>query len=213
MKHTKRLLALLLSLASISALAMLAFAVEEQEPAPLTSVVNWDEFYIITQPEYHRSISSLKTFELSVEVNIPAGVVLEYQWYCESYYSNGFPIPGATDAVLRVKPGDAHHPMKLKDGIAEYYCVITGIEKNDNVVVSQQQLTSAGRVVTTHYFDLKRDIPFAFSTAFALAFKFPLEILDKGNVLSALVLWLLSPITYVAVLLFLTFLAFGVSFL
>ena len=86
-----------------------------EEPVQSASTVDWDEFYIITQPENSQKVSSLKTVELRVEVNIPAGVVVEYQWYGTPYYSGSYSlIPGATNAVLRVKPGDSHHPMKLE---------------------------------------------------------------------------------------------------
>ena len=228
MKHAKHLLALLLSFTLMFAFATLAFAAEEEEPALSASVieeeepassalaaeeeepvlsasaVDWDEFYIITQPEHFWKINSLQTLKLSVEVNVPAGVVVEYQWYC-----GDSPIPGATSAVLQLKPGDADHPRNREH--FWYYCKITGMEKNGDVVVSQQQLISGALSLHTRYYELKRDIPASFRLAAEFAFQVPLQIIREGNGIIGVGLLLLSPITYIIALLGFIFIAFAVA--
>jgi len=96
--------------------------------------------------------------------------------------------------------------------MAKYYCVITGIEKNGDTVVSQQQLTSEISYANTVRHDLKRDIPASFRLASEFAFQVPLQIIREGNGIIGAGLLLLSPITYVIALLGLIFIAFGVAF-
>ena len=157
MKHTKRALALLLSLSLVFGLALPALAEEEtasampvpaeeeeepEEPGELPqSTVNWDEFIITKQPQ-HQEIRSKAKFTLEVEVNIPEGVEVEYQWYCQS--SN---ISGATGPVLQVNRNDAVYPSNYTNDCAYYSCRITGIEKKDGIEVSREWQNSASAVV------------------------------------------------------------------
>ena len=140
MKHTKRFLALLLALTLAFGIGVFATAEEEpetaaviaeeaiaaEEPAlaetaasdeteaaeaPVTaSDVNWDDFYIITQPPRDLYVKRGESFTLSVEVNIPDGVEVTYEWY-----STGFSglIEGATAPALQLKPGDSDYPKAI----------------------------------------------------------------------------------------------------
>ena len=115
----------------------------EAAEAPMTaSAVNWEDFTIITHPPESLSVKHGESFTLSVEVNIPEGVEMEYQWYCESNM-----IPGATDAVLQVNRDDAVHPKNYANACTYYYCRITGVEKKDGIEVSREWQNSASSVV------------------------------------------------------------------
>jgi len=126
MKFTKRLLAVLLTLALALALAVPAFA-----------AVDWDDFYIITQPVR----SGEGWYTLSVEVNVPDGVDVEYQWYCY-----GRAVKGATESIFVCSPNDYPGGVIAADSFT-YTCSITGYEKDGDEIVSEKTLTSHGVVV------------------------------------------------------------------
>jgi len=72
--------------------------------------------YIITQPERSQRLPYGSSWELSVEVYVPDDWVVRYQWVV----GNGVDIPGATEATLRMSPGDPHYP----NNSAYYICKI-----------------------------------------------------------------------------------------
>jgi len=124
MKHTKRILALAVALALGFTLAV-----------PAMAAVNWDDFYIITQPPEVLYVRNGESFTLSVEAKTPDGVSLvSYRWY-RRY---GDWIEGAETAVLRLSPGDPDYPGENTfvfgnpgppgSHCAEYACVITVID-------------------------------------------------------------------------------------
>jgi len=135
MKHTKKLLALLLVLLLAFGLAM-----------PATAAVNWDEFKITKQPQ-GLTIKEGESFTLSVEVNVPAGLEVEYQWRRGSTF-----IKNATSPQLHLSPD---HPMYPPDGRlggveVSYDCWITAYEKdNVGIVLKTDRIwTDIARVKT-----------------------------------------------------------------
>ena len=129
-KLLARLLTLALTFALILALAApAAFAQEAQSP----SAVNWDDFYVIAKPQ-SISVPYNAGFTLSVQVNIPKGVEVEYYWFAAGF-GNG-QIGNAVD--LYCSPGDYTYPgnsgtallYRGKGGTGTYRCIITGIERD-----------------------------------------------------------------------------------
>ena len=129
MKHTKRLLALLLSLALAFGLALPAFA---------ANAIDWDDFYIITPLWTEVYVPHGESVTLNMEVNIPEGVErVTYQWYSSGIYNNDKPIKGATTDTLQLSPRDSDYPTKSSNSYKGmdaipggahylvYYCEIT----------------------------------------------------------------------------------------
>ena len=127
MKHTQRMLAILLAFALALGLAL-----------PASAAVNWDDFYQTTgMPKlivkHGQSITIIK------EVNIPDGVDrVEYQWY-QGSYDNGKLIEGATTATLQLAPDHPEYPNpsnseKRTAGYryADYYCVYIAFANGDS---------------------------------------------------------------------------------
>ena len=142
MKHTKRLLAALLALALALTLALPAMAAAGPQ-----SAVNWDEFYIITQPQ-SQTIAHGESFTLSVEVNVPEGVTwVEYQWR-----RSGGHIADATEAVLMLSPGYPGYPRANRpyhSATGHYFVVITAVaEDEDGNVIDSRTLHSEVTAVT-----------------------------------------------------------------
>ena len=136
MKHTKRLLAVLLTLALALALAL-----------PAMAAVNWNEFRIISHPQ-DITIRHGESFTLSVEVNVPEGVEVEFQWY----RSSSTPIEGATSSELHLSPSDQFYPevSALGGSTATYMIRITAHEKDDDGnIISSRTLASRHVTVTT----------------------------------------------------------------
>ena len=133
MKHTKKLLALLLVL-------LLAFSIA----LPATAAVDWDEFRIITQSPQDITVPYNESFSLTVMVNVPEGAQVQYQWYCTG--SSGA-IDGATSPTLTLSPGDPEYPQKPNTTSANYYrdmsyfCVINAYE-NDVGETEPEELRS-----------------------------------------------------------------------
>jgi len=129
MKFTKRMLAVLLTFALALALALQSMA-----------AVNWDDFRIIRQsPDI--TIKHGDSFTLYVEVVVPDGVEVEYQWNLGNTR-----IENATTSELHLAPGDPNYPQeeRLGGASANYRCRITAYEKDDagNEVSSQKLATS-----------------------------------------------------------------------
>ena len=131
MKHTKRLLAMASALALALTLAL-----------PAMAAVNWDDFTIITEPPPERQyVKRGESFTLSVEVNIPEGVEVTYQWYAYVTPSDR-PIAGATAPSLQLGPSDAFYPNMW--GIAgSRFCFYTcWITATDNISGQTKKLSS-----------------------------------------------------------------------
>jgi len=167
MKQTKKLFALLLTLALALSLAL-----------PTMAAVNWDDFRITKQPQSMTIIHG-DSFTLSVEVSLPAEVVdVEYQWYRRFMSGGSTPIAGATAAELHRGSNDSDYPFKMNYN--EYYCEITAYEKDaGGKELSSKKLTSGSARVTakekepTFWEKLAGIIfgPFvAFGTGFAMFF-------------------------------------------
>jgi len=140
MKHTKKLLTLLLALAlGLGLGAPAAFA---------QTTVDWDDFYILTQPQA-AIVPYGSSFTLSVEVNVPEGVkVVSYVW--RPYIGT---LGAGTGSVLHLSPGDYAYPEAYRPYLAatEYYhCIITAVEEdaNGNPVGSPWELYSQNAGVT-----------------------------------------------------------------
>jgi len=149
MKRTRKPFALLLALLLALGLAAPAMA------ASAAQAVNWGAFRIIEEPQ-SQTIPNGESFTLSVEVNIPDGVEVEYQWYWTeprtvfnmSGYKFTSPIPNATAPEVQLKPGDAEYPVisytyNPGERFGEYYCQISAYEKDGSgAVVARRDLES-----------------------------------------------------------------------
>ena len=129
MKHAKKLLALLLACVMAFGLGVSALA---EEPLP----------QIITQPR-DQTITNGDSFTLSIEMVVPAGWAVEYQWVVVYYNAYGEiraeEIQGATQPILRLSPGDAFYPpyppeAKRYGSSLNYRCDIT-VRNGDGVVL------------------------------------------------------------------------------
>ena len=140
MKQSKKLLAILLTLAlTLTLAAPAAFADEEgTEPA-----INWDDFYITAQPPEELSLPFGSDITLRVEVNAPEGTEVTYQWLVSA--------EGASGQELRLSPGDSSYPRAAQPysrASAAYYCTITAVELNeDGEAVDSRTLTTWASVV------------------------------------------------------------------
>jgi hypothetical protein len=138
MKFTKRMLATLLTFALALSLAL-----------PVTAAVNWDEFKITKQPQ-NLTIKHGDSFKLSVEVTVPAGVEVQYQWYNE-----GSLIEGATAQDLHLGSSDPYYPKFDGTKSIDYYqCRITAHDKH-NITISQTLTSNYARVTTEKTFTEK----------------------------------------------------------
>ena len=164
MKHTKRILAVLLTLVLALGLAM-----------PAMAAVNWNEFRITRQPQ-NQTIRYGDSFTLSVEVNVPEGVVVSFQWQLAD--GGVLPVETANSAELQLSPGDPGYPAQNFSGT--FRCVITAYEKDDDGnVISDKTLTSETvRVMVTTEGEIERSFwervysvtiwPFVYATMFTL---------------------------------------------
>jgi len=135
MKFTKRILAVFLTLALALGLAL-----------PTMAAVNWDEFRITKQPQ-NLTIKHGDSFTLNVEVNVPDGVEVEYQWH------RLLPIAGATASELEIGSDDTFlYPNA--NGSEYYFCKITAYEKDaDGTTLASKTLTSDRACVTAQRVD------------------------------------------------------------
>jgi len=141
--NMKKLISALLALVMVSGL----FAAMPLTASAAESTVNWDDFYIVTQPQ-GRTIKRGDTFTLSFEVNVPDGVEVEYQWFG---IANGTFKVATSEPFLICSPGDEYYPVldtmfvPKAIGSATYLCTIVGYEKDGDEIVSQKML-GIGRV-------------------------------------------------------------------
>ena len=159
MKHIKRMLAFVLALVLLLGFGAVASA-EEAPPA-----INWDEFYIITQPPEEQTIAFGESFTLSVEVNVPEGVTrVTYQWR-----RSGGNITDATEAVLTLSPDCPGYPRAQRPYLPateHYRVIITAVveEAEYGDVIETRTLTSQTTTVTVpaernrHFGDTLRNI-------------------------------------------------------
>jgi len=138
-KFTKRILAALLTLTLALSLAL-----------PTMAAVNWDDFRIAKQPQ-GLTIKEGESFTLSVEVNVPDGVEVAYQWSISTKR-----IENATTPELHLGPDDPYYPENSPLGGAstDYICDITAYEKDGggNVISKRYLISDRVRVTTERSF-------------------------------------------------------------
>lgn len=121
MKHLKKSLAAVLAL--LLAFGVRAAVVAEPEPP--------DKPYIITEPY---PVAHGESFTLRVEMYVPEGWTVQYQWQTYSNDSVYVDIPNATDATLYLSPGDPDYPnytdWPWRDKRISYQCTITSQDEN-----------------------------------------------------------------------------------
>jgi len=147
MKHTKKLFALLLTLALAFSLAM-----------PAMAAVDWDDFRIVTQPQ-SMTIKDGDSFTLSVEVDFPAGVVVAYMWILRTtgvqHQLTPFQKTTEKTSVLRIDPSSKYYPASVcgeSSAWREYYVRITAYEEDSaGNMISSKSLTSDTVRVTAEY--------------------------------------------------------------
>ena len=102
------------------------------------------------QPQ-NLTIKHGESFTLSVEVNVPAGVDVEYQWRRSPVGgsdTDSTRIAGATESDLQLSSSHAHYPYE--NNYYDYFCEITAYEKDaGGTVLPSQILTSDKARVTT----------------------------------------------------------------
>jgi len=141
----KRLLAIILAVVMAAGLAVPATTIEiEAQESETQPSVNWDDFYIVTQPK-DLTFQRGESLTFSVKVNVPEGVEVAYQWY----RSNPVPLrPIGNEAILQLSPDDISYPaFSAYDfwvpSSVSVYCEVTAYEKNDEGhVLSSKTLTS-----------------------------------------------------------------------
>lgn len=122
---------------------------------PALAAVNWDDFYIITQSTEALTVPFGTAFTLSVEVNIPAGAEVTYQW---GQVIRGRPysykMEDATEPVFKCSAGDYGYPnapsgAPYAEQSKEYACTITAVEKDGSGnVVDSAVFVTQGVTVT-----------------------------------------------------------------
>jgi len=128
MKHTKKLLALLL--AALLTLGLGAPAIAEGEGSiPISAV--------IIGPE--EPVPFGEAFTLRVELDIPEGVEIESASYWWSWTNWPLPIEGAKEAMLHVTPSDsfypvAHSPIGATETLYMCHAVLDGRDADSNAV-------------------------------------------------------------------------------
>lgn len=121
MKFAKRILASLVTLALMFLLAL-----------PSMAAVNWDEFKFTEMPK-DITIKYGDSFTLSVEVKVPDGAVVEYQWYCRTGESGSAVVmENETSRELHLSPGDVFYPSdeRLGGASVNYGCEITAYDRD-----------------------------------------------------------------------------------
>ena len=139
MKQSKKLLAILLTLALALTLAAPAAFADEEATKP---AINWDDFYITSQPPEELSLPFGSDITLRIEVNAPEGTEVTYQWLVSAEENSG--------QELRLSPGDFSYPKSApyNRASAAYYCTITAVELNeDGEAVDSRTLTTRTAVV------------------------------------------------------------------
>jgi len=147
MKQAKKLLALLLSLALVFAVSAPAFADEIEIESEITAQdeINWDDFYIISQTP-RTVIEYGESCVLSVEVNVPEGAEVTYQWI--RWWYEVLPVP--EKATMTVSPGDLIYPGKPNFRNSESIaveCKITGYAIGAQHIPENARTISSGNIV------------------------------------------------------------------
>ena len=141
-------------LAAILALGLGAPAAAEQAEETLAaqSSVNWDDFYIVAQPE-DMTVNYGEDLVFSVEVNVPDGVEVTYQWYANSLYL----LSDANGPIFTCSSNHSFYPRLYRtsgfmnplyeEGWWYYYCKIVGEEKDDggNILSSKELISDLAR--------------------------------------------------------------------
>lgn len=179
MKHTKKLLALLLT-------ALLAFALA----APAMAVDRDD--ITITGPT--SAVPFGQAFTLSVSVELPDGTEIEsYQW--KFFYGSSQQIEGATDSILRVAPGQPAYPKGTEPfwpAQYKYSCSVTLAEKDaQGNTVGTQTIDSLSFDVT-----VGRERKMNFGEMMKYAAVEGAGFVAMTSFLSAFLLLPLAPITF-----------------
>ena len=161
MKQTKKWFALLMALVLAFSLALPALAeavpAEVDTAAEVTAAdvdwdaVNWDDFYIITQPPKEVTVPYGGDFSLSVEVNIPAGLEVRYLWAWTYSDSSSSAQWGPEEPAFSCSPGDDHYPAAhtYKEWNREWRCLIIPVEKDSDGKVVQSNYEKALRTDIT----------------------------------------------------------------
>jgi hypothetical protein len=120
MKKTKRILSTLLAL-------VLSFALAFSFALPAAAAVNWDDFRITKQPQ-NLTIKHGDSFTLSVEVAMPVGADIKYQWYGGSNR-----IANATASELHLGADDRYYPDddRLGGASSSFFCEITAYDEDN----------------------------------------------------------------------------------
>ncbi|MCL1953091.1 MAG: hypothetical protein FWF60_09730 [Oscillospiraceae bacterium] len=136
-------------LLSIFLAGLLLLGLGTAASAAAGDAVNWEDFYIVTQPQAELTVPYGSDITLSVEVHVPEGArVVSYEW---SPYSG--PICAGTEPVLRLPPDDWFYPTAYRPyySASGYYgCTITAVEVDaDGTPVGEpRELTSQNARVT-----------------------------------------------------------------
>jgi hypothetical protein len=121
---------------------LLTFTLALSFALPAMAAVNWDEFRIANQPQ-DLTIKHGDSFTLSVEVNVPDGVELEYRWRRMSGGSKY--IENATTSELHISPDDSsYYPQNSRLGGG-------GDSVDFNCEIIPYVMGAAGRVKMTQY--------------------------------------------------------------
>ena len=148
MKFTKRLFAVILTMALALGLAM-----------PAMATVNWNEYNFNKHPE-NKTINHGDSFTLSVDVKVPVGATVEYQWYYRSYLSETGLIENATSHELSLAPDSPYYPGSKKIGgtWGEYRCQIIayeiGNEDNSRTINSNYARVTRTRTFGEKIYDI-----------------------------------------------------------
>jgi len=168
MKHTKKLLAILLSFVLLLGLAVPAMA----EEVRYNLYVPW-EGVTITYPRASSDspyqVAYGKSFTLAIEATLPNDVEISYQWWYGTVNDGMVPIEGEIASRFTSSPGDIHYPNPSNTSNPDadkpfarqrgaYACDITLVKKDASGVVVDTYEAS----ITTLFVEVKaeRDMTF-----------------------------------------------------
>jgi hypothetical protein len=122
---------------------------------PAFAAVDWDDFYLVTQPPEKLQVPFGTPFTVEIKVNAPQGAELTYQW--GQVIDSGFypyKMEDATQPVFQCFPGDYAYPnapaaRPYLDQTQEYACKILATEKDAEGDVLSQNTRLTQRVSVT----------------------------------------------------------------